>query len=152
MQARFDGFELRITRQLEGTKSLDLVRVQAELDELQKSIEELYKRKILLMPIIEEITKDPMVENIQAIDNLTHMGNFEERRKKKKYKKRKRKSTVEENIEATNIASVQDELDWQTRVQEVAAGARNSRPTDTIGISSSTAPSPNTPLSTPITT
>lgn len=55
LQTQFDGFEQCICRQLEGIQSQNLASVQDEYVVLQKSIEELTDRLVLLMPIIEEI-------------------------------------------------------------------------------------------------
>lgn len=71
MLERFDGFYRRITQQLEGIQSPNIIGVQAELVELRKLVYEIHDRPILLMPIVEETYKEDMVEYIWVINDVT---------------------------------------------------------------------------------
>lgn len=62
-----EGFELRITRQLEGVQSPDIAGVKVEIVELRKLIYELHEWPIYQIPIIMEIHLEDKVKNIGVL-------------------------------------------------------------------------------------
>lgn len=109
---------------------------------------ELHERPILSITIIEEIPREPVVENIWAVDDLTQAGNFKEGRERRI---RRERDKVQKNktLRRQKIASVQDELDRQT--QEVVVGPGSSTPNDISSMSSNTALPPEPPVSAQVT-
>lgn len=115
MKTTFNGFEQYITQHLEGIESPKLEEVQDKLAAQQRSVDGLYNRPILSMPIVEDTHRDDVeVENIQVVNDSTPTGNIEvdeEGKKRKKNKIRKRQRTKKEEVVIAIRESLQSERD-----------------------------------------
>lgn len=143
MQRQIDGFELRITQQLNGIQPFDIVGVKPEITELQKLADKLHEWLVYPMPNNAEIQPEKITKNIWDVEIK------DKKRKKKKNKKIKRLSTEEENIKAVKLESVQSEKDQEMRVQEMVAGDSISRPSKVVDRGIDLVPPPDPPLSAP---
>lgn len=117
---RLDGFELRVTPQLEDVQSLDIVRVKAEVAELQKLV--MHEWPVYPMHVILEIQLEKETENIQGTDETLRATDTSN----KKNKKMKSKRTKKDNMDIVVHDSMQNEYDQQVKVQEKNIGISSS--------------------------
>lgn len=102
-----DGFEIRITHQIEGVKSSNIAGVKTKTTELWKLVDELYERPVYPTPILGEILSEEEIKNIWAVDNQA----LRAIRKVNNSKQRKRRRTEDEEIEVAIIESLQYKKD-----------------------------------------
>lgn len=98
-------FELRITQQLSGGQTLDIIETKIKVAKIKKVVHSLYDRLVISEPVIDTVVPTIYVPNIWAIQSQ----NFN--RPEKISKKKRRKHEEKEFEKRAKADSIQSERD-----------------------------------------